>query len=135
MGRVFASAVAVLALLAALASGCGGKGGGWKAAATAAAGATAAPSLSITAKELKFDKQALVMPPDQSVSIEFRNEDAGVLHNVSIYEDESARKAIFRQELFEGVKTVTYRFTTPPPGLYYFRCDAHPDMEGAFIVR
>ena len=133
MSRVLVLIVAV-SLLAGLQVGCS-RGGSYEAAATAAADATAAPTLSITAKDLKFDKKALVMPPNQSVIIELRNEDGGALHNVAIYTDGSAKNVIFRGELFGGVRTVSYRFTTPAAGVYYFRCDAHPDMNGAFIAK
>jgi plastocyanin len=33
-----------------------------------------------------------------------------------------------------GRKTIDYTFTSPGPGTYYFRCDAHPDMNGTFYV-
>jgi hypothetical protein len=29
----------------------------------------------------------------------------------------------------------TYSFTAPPAGLYAFRCEAHPDMNGVFIAK
>lgn len=111
---------------------CGGSGGDD---AGAAADATPSAALSIRAKGLKFDKKLLVVPANTEVSLELVNDDAGVLHNVAVYSDKSAREKLFVGETFTGRRTVTERFTAPQPGAYYFRCDAHPDMNGAFITK
>jgi plastocyanin len=103
--------------------------------ATQSADVAPSAALTITAKDLKFDKKALVVPANTAVTLTLVNEDAGALHNVAIYRDESAKENVYRGELFEGKKTVTYALTSPPAGVYYFRCDAHPDMNGAFIAR
>ena len=105
--------LATLLLLAALLVACGGGGGGWQAAATAVADATPSATLSITAKDLKFDKKALVVAANADVTIRFANEDSSVLHNVAIYRDDSVREKLFGGELFAGKKTVTYAFRAP----------------------
>ena len=127
--------LATVSLLGVIVAACGRGSGGYEAAATAAADATPSATLTISAKDLKFDKKALVVPAGAQVTLRFENEDVGALHNVAIYSDASASRTLFRGELFEGRRTVEYSFPAPPAGVYYFRCDAHPDMNGAFIVR
>ena len=46
-----------------------------------------------------------------------------------------AADAIFVGDLITGPDRVTQTFTAPAePGTYYFQCDVHPFMNGAFIV-
>ena len=99
--------------------------------------ASAAPSthLSITAENVKFDKKTLVAVAGHPVSLQFENQDASVQHNVAIYRDKSAKESIFRGDIFNGVKTVTYSLPGQSVGEYFFRCDTHPDMNGAYSVR
>lgn len=98
-------------------------------------GADRETQLQITAQNLEFDKDELKAPPNVEVTIEFRNEDEGVLHNVAFYRSRDARDPIYVGEIFAGADSRTYQFTTPAAGEYFFRCDVHPDtMNGAFKV-
>lgn len=90
--------------------------------------------LVISAVNIQFDKDELTAPPNTEVTLTFENNDAGIPHNVAVYRTEAAADAIFVGELFNGVKTEEYVFTTPEVGEYYFRCDVHPAMDGAFVV-
>jgi plastocyanin len=101
-------------------------------------GADQVPSaqLEITSDAQRFDKDLLVAPPNQQVSIVYHNEDTGVLHNVSLYTNHNAKQPLHVGELFVGDETRTYRFQSPEPGSYFFRCDVHPDtMSGSFVTR
>lgn len=103
-----------------------------------AAGTAGMPSsnLQISAERIEFNKDQLVAPLDSDVTLQFENNDSGVLHNVAIYQTDSADDEVFVGDLFEGEATRTYEFRTPGPGTYFFRCDVHPDqMTGTFIVR
>ena len=92
-------------------------------------------ALSITASDNKYDKDCMAVPADQASTIAFDNEDRGIPHNVSIYEDESAGKALFKGEIIDGPKKITYNVPALPQGRYFFRCDPHPEfMYGTFIV-
>ena len=88
----------------------------------------------LRAKDLKFDQKALAVPPEREITVTFVNQDSGVLHNLAIYTDKSAKTKIFASSPFPGVKTETYRFTSPAPGTYFYRCDVHPYMQGTFFV-
>jgi plastocyanin len=121
---------------ATLAMACGGgSSSNLTALATQSADATPSASLELSAKSLKFDKKVLVAPAGQQVTIHFDNKDSGVLHNVSVYTDKGAQTKLFTGEIIKGSATKDYMFSAPAPGVYYFRCDVHPDMNGAFIVK
>ena len=92
-------------------------------------------ALSITASDNKFDKDCMAVPANQASTIAFDNEDRGIPHNVSIYEDDTASKALFKGEIVDGPKKITYNVPALPQGRYFFRCDPHPEfMYGNFIV-
>jgi plastocyanin len=112
---------------------CGGGGADIPALATAAAGTAPASSFNVVAKSTKFDTDTLVVVAGQEVVINFENKD-GALHNISVY-TLNGGDPIYRGKLFTGPETMEYRFEAPPPGVYYFHCDAHPEMAGVFVAR
>ena len=96
---------------------------------------TVTANVEITAENLQFDLEEFASPANTRVTVTFNNLDAGVLHNLAIYTDESADVPIFIGEPFMGIETRDYSFMTPEPGQYFFRCNVHPDtMKGTFIV-
>ena len=112
---------------------CGGGSADVPALATAAADATPASSFNVVAKGTKFDTDTLVVTAGEEVVISLENQDSA-LHNIAVL-TEKGGDTIYRGELFNGKATEEYRFEAPPPGVYYFRCDAHPEMDGVFISR
>jgi len=70
----------------------------------------------------------------------FQNNQIDESHNFSIYANPAATTPLFQGPIIPGPETgevesprAVYRFTSPGPGTYYFRCDVHPTMNG--IVR
>ena len=128
----------VVSCLAAVAGLCMGlpAGTSWAAesetTATCAADGTA---LQITAYDNKFDKDCMAVPPDSAFTIEFKNEDRGIPHNVSLYDTSGGGEtALYKGELIDS-GTVVYNVPAQPVGTYLFRCDPHPEfMRGTFIV-
>ena len=89
-------------------------------------------SLSISAKDKKFDKSCLAAPADQDFTIAFDNQDATVRHNVAIYD---GNKELFKGEIIVGPNKTTYAVPAQPAGTYQFRCDPHDEtMVGTFVV-
>jgi plastocyanin len=113
------------------AAACGGKNDS----AAPVTNTTPSTQLQIRARSLKFDTKTLVAAAKSDITLSFENDDAGILHNVAVYRDKSAKERIFAGELVNGTKSVEYHFEVPLEGDYYFRCDTHPDMNGAFLVR
>ena len=90
--------------------------------------------LTVTAKSLAFDTKEIDLPAGQPTTLTFDNQDAGVLHNIAIYTDDTASKALFQGEQFPGVDSRDYAIPALDPGTYYFRCDVHNTMNGTVVV-
>jgi|SRR5882757_10928589 len=101
------------------------------------ADATCSPdgaALSIIAFDGKFNRKCLAAPAKQALTIDFKNLDRGLPHNVAIYRDQTARKMLFQGDLVDGPGVTTYSVPALPAGRWFFRCDPHPDMNGTFVV-
>jgi len=129
----------VIVLLAAgplVVSACGGSKADLPALATEAADVQPQTAITVVADGLDFDTDTIVVPAGAGLSITLDNQDSGTLHNISVYtESDAERTQVYQGELFEGEAVQTYTFTAPAAGIYLFRCDAHPDMDGAFIAK
>jgi plastocyanin len=89
---------------------------------------------SISASALTFDTASLSFPADRPVQLTFDNQDAGVPHNVAIYQDQAYTVATFNGDVVTGPTTVTYDVPALPAGTYYFKCDVHATMAGTVTV-
>jgi plastocyanin len=87
---------------------------------------------------MAFDKKTLSVPAGASVTIIMDNQDGGIPHNVSVYQNlpGGTTKPVFIGDVISGPASITYHFTAPSaPGDYYFVCDIHPQiMKGPFVV-
>jgi plastocyanin len=126
-------AIPLLLFVAATLTACGGGSADISVLATAAADATPASSFNVVAEDIEFDTDTLVVVAGREVVIDFENRD-GAMHNIAVF-TEKGGDVIYRGELFTGDDRREYRFQAPPAGVYYFHCDAHPEMEGVFIAR
>lgn len=110
--------------------------GGTEVAEEAGAGGEGAGGLAMTAEGVAFTESELTLNAGEEVSLEFVNADpASTPHNIAIYEDDSAQNAIFKGDVIDGGAEITYEFTAPPAGEYYFQCDVHPGMNGTVTVQ
>jgi plastocyanin len=126
----------VLAAGALLLAACGGDGDpDLNSLATEAADVQPQTELTVVADDLEYDTDTIVVPANAEVSITLDNRDGGTLHNLAVYTQGSESTRVFAGDLFEGEATQTYSLTAPGAGIYSFRCDAHPDMNGVFIAR
>ena len=111
-------------------------GPGLPAASAAGSCAPDGTKLQISAFDSKFDKDCLAAPASTAFTIDFKNLDRGIPHNVAIYQSDTDDKPMFKGELIEGPKETTYSVNALPAGNWVFRCDPHPDtMHGTFIVK
>ncbi len=92
------------------------------------------PSFAIAAQNIAFDTDTIELPADTPSTIVFDNLDAGVQHNISIYEDDTLATTLFEGELVTGPAKVEYRIPPLPAGEYFFHCVVHPNMSGTVIV-
>ncbi|HEY0397413.1 MAG TPA: cupredoxin domain-containing protein [Acidimicrobiia bacterium] len=95
-------------------------------------------ALAVKASDNKYDKDCLAVPANQAFTIDFDNQDRGIPHNVSIYdESQGDEKPLFKGEVIGegGPAKTTYKVPAEPQGRYVFRCDPHPEfMVGDFVV-
>jgi plastocyanin len=99
----------------------------------AEASGAAAGGTSLVAEQVSFNTDELTVTAGEDAIVSLDNKDS-VPHNFSVYEDESAAKAIFNGANTAGGTTTDYEFKAPPKGDYFFRCDIHPTMNGTFIA-
>ncbi len=99
-------------------------------AATPVPGATV---LNLLASGIKFDKASLEAPADKPFSIVMDNQDAGIPHNVEIYD--ASGKQLFSGDTVNGVNQITYNVPALTAGIYKFICKWHPNMVGELTVK
>jgi plastocyanin len=102
-------------------------------------GPSASPSegavvIRIRAQNIKFDLSEFSVPANTPFEIVFENLDAGIPHNVAIYEGQAGGPTLFQGEIFNGVETRTYQVPGLSAGAHYFMCDVHPTMNGTVRV-
>jgi plastocyanin len=91
--------------------------------------------LKVEAKGVKFLQTDLSAPANTTVTLVFKNDDAGTYHNVAVYTgSDAAATPVFNGAGVKGAKTAKYTFQTPAPGTYTFRCDFHANMVGTLTV-
>jgi plastocyanin len=86
----------------------------------------------LVAQGTAFDTSQLSLPAGGEVVIAFDNRDP-LPHNLAIYPEQGG-DPIFQGEIITGPAQVEYRFPSPEPGTYDFRCDIHPQMTGSVTV-
>jgi plastocyanin len=91
--------------------------------------------LVVVASGLAFDTAEIDLPADQPSQITLDNRDPAVVHNISIFPDESSLDApMFDGADVTGPDQATYEVPAFPAGTYYFHCDTHPNMSGSVVV-
>ncbi|HXF36555.1 MAG TPA: cupredoxin domain-containing protein [Actinomycetota bacterium] len=84
-----------------------------------------------------FAQTELAAPAGEPFTIRFDNREAGVPHNVAVYEQEDfSGQALAATTPEVGPATQSLDVPALDPGTYYFRCDVHPaTMTGTLEVR
>lgn len=92
-------------------------------------------SLAVVAEDISWDTDCLAVAAGQAFTISMDNKDT-VPHNLAILASHSATEVLFRGELTQGPKQVTYEAPALEAGTYAFHCEVHPtEMRGTFVVR
>jgi plastocyanin len=121
--------LATIALAATLATGTAACSGGGSAASVTPPPDAAA---SVTAKGFAFEDRDVKVPAGQAFHLFFRNLD-GDAHNIAIYQDSTASRPLFVGDRVTDA-AVTYQVPALPAGTWFFRCDVHPNMQGAITA-
>jgi hypothetical protein len=57
-------------------------------------------------------------------------------HNFAVYTDSTASEELFRGDLVYTRQSMIYHVPEIPAGVYFFRCDVHPEvMNGVLVVK
>jgi plastocyanin len=88
----------------------------------------------VTAENVTFSTDEITLAAGKESSLKFVNGDS-VQHNIAIYTNEKASKALFTGDLISA-STTTYEIPPLDKGKYYFRCDVHTtNMDGTVTVK
>jgi len=89
------------------------------------------PVVALAAFNIAFEPTTLTVPAGEAFTIRFHNQDAGIQHNVEIFDDpEFGGTALFAGDVISGVREVDYPVDAIEAGAYFFRCIVHPNMTG-----
>ena len=117
-----------LVVVAALGAACSSA-----AAQPAVSGPVDANGPTIVAKDMKFQQTAVDAKAGSNFTLHFDNQDSAP-HNVGIYTDSSASKAVSVGEIVTSAKADQV-VPALQPGTYFFRCDVHHDMTGTITAK
>lgn len=84
---------------------------------------------------VSFDQKDVVVIAGQPLKLTFDNKQAGVPHNVDIYDSAAKSKDIAKGDVVTGPANVVYDVPSLQPGTYYFQCDVHPNMNGTLTAK
>jgi len=92
--------------------------------------------VTVVAEGIAFtDGQCIEAPADEPFTIVFDNRDAGVQHNVQVFEGpQVAGSPTFSGELVTGPAQVEYEIPALDAGEYAYNCLVHPNMVGSINV-
>ncbi|HVD70064.1 MAG TPA: cupredoxin domain-containing protein, partial [Actinomycetota bacterium] len=97
-------------------------------------GEDGAAALDIVALSIAFDTDCLVAPVGEKFTINFDNQDDGVLHNLDVYTEQGG-DSLASTDPKTGPAKEPLDVDPLDEGTYYFQCDVHPTtMFGALAV-
>ena len=89
--------------------------------------------MTVKALNIAFDPTTIEAPAGQAFILNFENQDAGIPHNIQIFDGNKG--SAFKGEIFDGVATKAYSVPALAAGAYTFVCDVHPNMTGTLTVK
>ena len=98
-------------------------------------GGAGGEGVQVVAKGVAFQPTEITVPGGGQVAISFDNQDAGIVHNIHVFNgSDASAPSLFSGPLITGPAKEEYSFAAPPPGSYFFHCDVHPTMTGTLTV-
>ncbi len=89
--------------------------------------------MELAAQNIAYSTNVLQAPANTAFTIHFKNEDAGVPHNVEIKDTTGA--SLFKGQIVTGPAEASYAVPALPAGTYIFVCTVHPNMTGTLTVQ
>jgi plastocyanin len=84
---------------------------------------------------MDFEQDEIAVFADQPFTMTFENKQAGVPHNVAIWDSPALNTEYFQGEIFDGPDTRVYEVPPLAAGTYWFICTVHPNMTGTLYVQ
>ena len=92
-------------------------------------------TIALAAEGIVFGTDVLRAPAEEPFALAFDNRDAGIQHNVEIFDDaDYSGTPLWKGELVTGPAQVTYEVPALEAGTYWFNCVVHPTMVGTLEV-
>lgn len=88
-----------------------------------------AVTISVSAMNLAFDRDAISVAANTLVTVIFTNNDAAVPHDFGV-----SVPFVPHSDTCSGPCSASITFDSGPPGSYSFQCSIHPEMVGTFVV-
>jgi plastocyanin len=82
-----------------------------------------------------FEQSAVEVAAGKPLTLTFDNKNAGVPHNVAIYDGPAEAKELFKGTIVTGPTEVVYNVPPLPAGSYYFVCSVHANMHGTMTAK
>lgn len=101
--------------------------------APAPSGGASGATLPLSAQNTAFSTNALAAPADAPFTIDFKNEDVGMPHNVEIKDASGAQ--VFNGKIITGPAEEPYAVPPLKAGAYTFVCTVHANMTGTLTVQ
>lgn len=95
---------------------------------------TREPTISASSA-VAFEVTEVAVFADEPFPLTFENKQAGVPHNVAIYDTPERAVEHFVGEIFEGPDTRVYEVGPLAEGAYFYVCTVHPPMTGTLYAR
>jgi len=84
--------------------------------------------IELKAQNSAFSETELQAPAYAQVSVIVENADKDTAHSFSLYRTPNGTDPVFIGGRVQAQETRTFTFTTPEPGMYYFRDDLMPGL-------
>jgi plastocyanin len=82
-----------------------------------------------------FDQSEVVVAAGKPLTLTFDNKNAGVPHNVAIFDGPDEAKNLFTGDIVTGPAKVVHDVPALPAASYYFVCSVHANMHGTIIAK
>ncbi len=96
-------------------------------------GGAGGATLALSAQNTAYSTNALEAPADAPFTIDFKNEDVGMPHNVEI--KDASGTQVFNGKIITGPAEEAYAVPPLKAGAYTFVCIVHANMTGTLTVK
>lgn len=90
-------------------------------------------AVEINADDLAFDASTIQAPAGEEFTVTLNNLESQP-HNFAVYREEGGEQIVAGEIITGPDAAVDVTVPALEPGTYFFKCDVHPEMNGAIVV-